>query len=180
MFVMLRIIALKCDHSVNPLGVDNQNPSFSWMLESDQKGVLQQSYSIEVAAECGFSKTIWASGKVNSDQSVFVRYQGTALTPMTRYYYRIRVTDNKGEDSGWSQPAFFETGLMNPENWQAEFITQPIKQDEQQYSAASPMLRKAFMCKEGIVSVRVYATALGLYELKINGQRVGDYYLTPG
>lgn len=177
---MLRIIALKCDHSVNPLGVDNQNPSFSWMLESDQKGILQQSYSIEVAAECGFSKTIWASGKVNSDQSVFVRYQGPALTPMTRYYYRVRVTDNKGEDSGWSQPAFFETGLMNPENWQAEFITQPNKQDEQQYSAASPMLRKAFRCKEGIVCARVYATALGLYEIKINGRRVGDYYLTPG
>jgi alpha-L-rhamnosidase len=120
-------------------------------------------------------KPVWASGKINSDQSVWVPYGGATLEPGKRYYWRVRVWDNSGKPSAWSETAFWQMGLLNPTDWKTSWIQQADVQAE-----ASPLFRKSFSISKKIVNATAYVTAQGLYEASINGKRVGDAYLTPG
>ncbi|MGO2521022.1 MAG: family 78 glycoside hydrolase catalytic domain [Microbacterium sp.] len=124
----LSAATLKTDSTVNPLGITTLKPSFSWQLTSTKRDVLQESYELRVAkSETALgSDDIWSTGLVNSDASVDVNYEGADLEPATRYYWQVRVTDNQGETSGWSEAAWFETALAESGAWDgAEWISAP-------------------------------------------------------
>ncbi len=176
---VLSVYDIRTEYRKNPIGIDVKNPRFSWKMESDRRNVLQQSYQIEVYAKPDGTERIWDSGRVKRDQSVHVAYGGPGLEPQRRYFFRVRITDHAGEASAWSDVQYFETGMGDPSRWQAEWITADAAEAASR-QAMSPLLRKGFTLAEVPAAARVYVTALGLYELWINGQRVGDWRLTPG
>ncbi len=173
---------LRCEHEVDPLGIDVAKPRFSWELSSTEKGILQTSYELRVGAseaELTKGKVIWESGKQSSDASTQVEYAGPALGTERIYYWDVRVADNHGHLSDWSKPARWEMGLLEPADWKAKWITPNLDEVETK-SNPSPMLRSEFSVKKKVERARLYATAMGLYELSLNGKRVGDQYFTPG
>ncbi|MDN3579944.1 alpha-L-rhamnosidase [Mucilaginibacter flavus] len=171
--------SLTAEYLVNPIGMDISHPRLSWKIATGQKNTLQEAYTIVVSTDASFSsaKTVWNTGKVSSDSSVLITYNGAALKSATRYYWRVKIWDNHGHASAWSKPAYFETGFFNTTDWTASWI-QP-KQDSNRLQPAL-MLRKPFSTTKKIASARVYATSRGLYELYINSNKVGDQQLTPG
>ena len=121
----LAATTLKTDNAVTPLGITTLKPTFSWQLVSQARDVRQESYELRVAtsAEALGSDDLWSSGVVSSDASVAIAYGGPDLEPATRYHWQVRVTDNHGENSGWSEPAWFETSLPENGAWDgAEWI----------------------------------------------------------
>lgn len=114
----LTVSNLRTMAQVNPIGIDITTPSFSWILTSDQRGIMQQSYSIRVATDADFANVVWESGQVESDQSVDVDATGITLASRTRYYWQVTVTDNKGNEATSTEKAYFETGLLS-DGWGA-------------------------------------------------------------
>ncbi len=170
---------LSCEHKTNPVGIGTSHPRFSWKIISGENGVMQTAYSIRVSANASFrsSDIVWNTGRTESEESVLIPYDGKDLKSGHRYYWQVKVWDNKGNTSGWSEAAFFETGLFSKDEWKAQWIELPG--DTLKYSP-SPYLRKEFTLGKTIASARIYATAHGFYELHLNGKKVGDQVLTPG
>jgi alpha-L-rhamnosidase len=170
---------LTFEHRVNPVGTDILQPGLSWKLKGNGNNIMQTAYSLRVAVDPKFSasKIIWQTGKVASDESVLVSYKGPDLKACQRYYWQVRVWDNKGRVSKWSEAAYWETGLLTSENWKAKWIE--IEGDTNRYSP-SPHFRKEFTIEKSIAKAVVYVTAHGFYELHLNGGKVGDQVLTPG
>ncbi len=174
---------LKCEYHFNPIGIDIVQPRLSWQIASDQNGMMQSAYEIRVAdSEANLSnpkKALWQSGKVNSSQSVNVVYDGAAPKSMQRLYWQVRIWDQQGKASGWSTPAFWEMGLLTPNDWVASWIIAGFEKDNSA-SRPSQYYRKPFNLSKKVASARVYVTSLGLYELYVNGKKVGDELFTPG
>jgi alpha-L-rhamnosidase len=160
----------------NPIGIDIIQPRFSWQLVSTARNTMQTAYEIKVADHRG--KEFWNSGKLTSDQSVFVPYAGPALQSGKKYAWQVRVWDNMGKASAWSPSASWQMGLLDPSDWKAKWIQ--MEEEEDEIDQPSPYFRKTFNTSKKILSATVYITAQGLYEAHINGKRVGDAYLTPG
>jgi len=176
---MLKVGRLRCEYFKNPIGIGEKKPRFSWVLDSDGRGIMQSSYRIQVSKEDeSFTNPLWDSGKVKSDSSVHVEYEGPEVLSRTRYFYRIRVTDNMNNESPWSKTNFFETGIFDTREWSAYFISPEEENRTEDYSI--PLIRKEFCVNGEVLSARVYATSLGLYELYLNDKRIGDALLTPG
>lgn len=172
-----------CEYKINPIGIDISQPRLSWQLTSDEQNVMQSAYEIRVAtsedALNSQNKLIWTSGKVDSDQSVNVVYEGPALSSMQRVYWKVRVWDQDGKATAWSVPAYWETGILQSSEWKAEWITLP-NEPENKTSLPVHYYRKEFSSSKKIKSARIYATSYGLYELYLNGEKVGDQLFTPG
>ena len=168
---------LSCEHKVNPTGVDAPKPRFSWKLNSQERNVLQTAYSLRVSSTPNFSKDrVWETGKVTSGESVLIPYAGSALHSGTRYYWQVKIWDNKKRESSWSAPAYFETGLQ-PQDWKAQWI-EPVQDTARRMPGL--LLRHEMSINKKIASARAYVTSHGFYEFFINGKRVGDDVLTPG
>ncbi|MBU3839399.1 MAG: glycoside hydrolase family 78 protein [Candidatus Ruminococcus intestinipullorum] len=173
----MRLRDVKVEYRDNPIGLDVKKPRFSWKLESEQGNTMQTAYRIYVTNhdEVGKDKNIvWDSEKVDSQQSVLVEYNGNTLQPETTYHCYIQVWDNHGEVA--DKEVTFETGLCTSENIIADWITHDFSEEE----TACPIFFKKFSIEKKVKKARLYATALGLYELSMDGQRVGDSYFTPG
>src|SRR4030095_5048671 len=112
----VKVQNLLCENLTNPIGLDVQQPRFSWQLVSDQRNVFQTAYEIIVSSGKG---SAWKSGKVMSDRSVHVQYAGAALQSGKKYAWEVRVWDTNGKPSPWSEPAFFKTALLSPSDWNA-------------------------------------------------------------
>jgi alpha-L-rhamnosidase len=99
-------------------------PRFSWKIESSGRNVMQTTYSLQVASDANFSSNtiVWQTGKVQSDQSVLVAYNGAVLKSEDQYYWRVRIWDNKGRDSKWSEIKFYEMGFLLKTDWKAKWI----------------------------------------------------------
>jgi alpha-L-rhamnosidase len=179
-FSQTKVGHLLCNNLSNPIGISLSGPQFSWQLQSDKRNVTQTAYEIRVASDASLLKkgkeTAWSSGKVLSDESVHVNYKGSELASAKKYFWQVRVWDNNGKVSGWSSPAFFQTAL-NKNDWKAKWISPGFTDTVGQ---PSPMFRKQFSANKRIKSATIFITAHGLYEAKINGQRVGKDYFTPG
>jgi len=175
---MLQAVKLTCESRINPIGLDERKPRFGWQLCSDGRNVLQSAYRIRVFREAE-DAPVWDSGWTESDECLYAPYEGGALLPRTRYIWQVVVRDNAGQESGWSEKAFFETGLMDASAFAADWITQPDKGDISKMQPC-PLFRKDFLISGKIIRARAYASALGIYELMINGQPVGDEVLSPG
>ncbi len=160
----------------NPVGLDTKQPRFSWQLVSDKKNVMQSAYEIKVTD--GNKKQVWTSGKVSSDQSVLVPYNGPALASATKYTVSVKVWDNSNKASNISETTW-QTAFFDKSDWKAKWIMSSIPEKDSIFQA-SPMFRKEFSTAKKIASATAFITAQGLYEAHINGKRVGDAYLTPG
>ena len=173
---------LLVENKENPIGVDVRNPRFSWQLISDKRNVMQTAYEIRVSDNLPDllknRNIIWSSGKKFSDSSVHVSYKGKELQSNKKYYWQVRTWDNKGKSALWSPPAFWQMGLLNTSDWKAKWIVPGYIEDS--VMRPSPLFRKEFSANKKIVSATAYITSHGLYEATINGQRIGDAYLTPG
>jgi len=174
---MLNVYDLRCEHEREPFGVIAALPRFSWKLSSDRRDVVQKTYRIEVATDPEFHAQVWSSGVVNGSKSHLAAYSGTELAPATRYYFRVQAGDNHGDQSGWSKPSWFETALPVG-GWASAFIGMDVPNEK--YSSRPIYLRREFTLAEAPQNARVYATALGVYELYLNGKRVGDAQFAPG
>ncbi|HEX9484320.1 MAG TPA: glycoside hydrolase family 78 protein [Gemmatimonadaceae bacterium] len=172
---------LRTEYVVNPIGIDEPAPRLSWMLHADRRGTLQGAYEIRVAIDTHALRRnpVWTSGKVSSGESVNRVYGGPALAPGTRYYWQVRAWDDRGTASDWSSVAYWETGLMGAAEWKAAWISPAFAEDTMRSNPA-PLVRAEFPLDGTIASARAYVTSLGLYEMEINGRRVGDQVLAPG
>lgn len=165
----MKITKMRVDYMENPVGFDFVRPSLGWVTEAPEGGSRQASYRIWVWDAENPDKTLWDSGVVSSDQSVGVRLE-MALSPRTRYFWRVEVTDDLGNACA-SEPAFFETGRYG-EAWTGRFVGSRAFE--------YPQLRRSFTLDDKTIkSARVYATAAGLYCLFANGKRVGEDVLAP-
>ncbi len=168
---------LRCEYMQNPLGVDSSNPRFSWKLEDNTPGTSQEAYQIFVSTDSakvadGFGDS-WNSGKTISS-SILTQYNGEELQPFTKYFWTVAVWNNRGERK-LSSVASFETGMMGIGNWTGAWISD----DKDIREKAAPYFRKEFKAEKKIKSARAYVAAAGLYELYLNGKKVGDHVLDP-
>ena len=172
----LSVAGLRCEYKVDPLGLDVPQPRLSWQLRSPERGAVQSAYQVQVTRD---GKTVWDTERVASSASVHVPYGGPALESSRLYTWHVRVWDAAGKASAWSAPASWEMGLLKPGDWTARWI-QAAGDEPAKASQPAPMLRGIFAVKGAVKSARAYVTSLGLYELEINGKRVGDRLFTPG
>jgi alpha-L-rhamnosidase len=175
----LSVKELTVDHKTSPVGIGNKQPAFSWKIIEKGNNVMQTAYSIKVASDEKFStsKIVWQSGKVESDESIFQLYKGPELRSGQRYFWQVKIWDNKKNESKWSAPAYFEMGLLSPSEWKAKWIE--LSGDSIRYSP-SPQFRKEFELTKIVASARIYVTSHGFYEVHLNGKKIGDQVLTPG
>lgn len=181
---MMKVTTLRCEYwRGNALGIGERVPRLSWQLESEERGARQSAYQVLAASTATLLEAdrgdVWDSGKVRSDQSIQVEYGGRALRSRERVYWKVRVWDEKGEVSAWSDTAWWEMGLLERSDWEAEWIAGPLVGGAWT-TVPCPFLRKEFVIEKGVRQARLYVTALGLYECVINGQRVGDDVFAPG
>lgn len=167
----MRIYDLTTEYQENPIGMDVINPRFSWKIESQEQNVMQSAYHIIVTSDKG---EVWNSGKIEKDTSVLVPYEGENLEEETLYHIKVRIYDNQGNEAVGE--GTFETGILKGTNFRAKWITHELPQEE----TACAIFTKKFQINKKVKTVRVYATALGIYEIKINAKKVGDTYLAPG
>jgi len=172
---------LRCEYDVNPVGIDVLQPRLSWQLSSGDRGVTQSAYQIRVAESAAAlsNSPVWDSAKVMSADSHLVTYRGPTLQSARRYYWQVRVWTGGDEPTRWSETGFWEMGLLSPEDWQARWIQAEIDEDTRKSNPAI-VLRKEFDIAGSVRSARAYVTCLGVYEMELNGRRVGDQVFTPG
>ncbi|GAA3386670.1 alpha-L-rhamnosidase [Cryptosporangium minutisporangium] len=186
---MLTPYALSCDGRTTPLGLDERTPLLSWRLRSDRRGDAQTAYRILVT-EDGVRR--WDSGRVEAGENAQIRYDGPALRSGTRYEWSVTVWNADGAEAGTAD-SWFETALLHPDEWAAVWIGRdpriqppfdpPVVDDltdRVRHLAPPPHLRRAFQLASPPVRARLYATARGVYEPRLNGVRIGDRELAPG
>jgi len=177
----MEIIHLRCEYLDNPIGIDVLKPRLSWKLQSDRIGARQTAYQIQCSRSKEFDSPtlIWDSSKIESDQTIQIEYKGTTLQSRERVYWRVRVWDEFNQETQWSHVAHWEVGFLKGSDWIAKWIDPEDEIDPDEIKPAS-FLRKEFEITETIETARLYITAHGLYEVWINGERVGNQYFTPG
>ncbi len=177
------VTALRTEYAANPIGIDAREPRLSWRIEGKGRGIAQTAYRIQVASSPGTLEKerdlLWDSGIVESTESVLVPYRGPAPGSSQRLHWRVRIRDAAGSLSDWSNTAFWETGLLQESDWEAEWIEHDVAEDPR-LSLPAHMLRREFTLPDDVTDARVHVTCQGLYEMEINGKRVGDQYFTPG
>lgn len=161
---------LKCEYLTNPLGIDVARPRFAWILNHLERAEGQTAYQVLVSSTLDSLNhdqgDQWDSGKVSSEDSSQVVYQGRRLTSGRMYYWKVRFWDIQDRASAYSAPAHFEMALLSPQEWRGEWIT-------------GNELRKGFRLEGRIARARLYVTALGYYEVRLNGRKVGENVLDP-
>ncbi len=177
---------LRCEYLESPMAVDAARPRLSWIVTSSERGARQTAYRVIVAGSKDLLAKdrgdLWDSGKVASAETLNIRYAGKPLRSRMQCWWKVRVWDGQGKPSAWSAPAFWGVGLLNRSDWKARWIGCAVDRrvaDDPTY-LPGPVLRRAFMAGSPVKRAVVYATAAGLYELYINGKRVGRDHFTPG
>jgi alpha-L-rhamnosidase len=187
----LSAYSLQCEHRAEPLGIDEPRPSFSWKLAASSPGRSQLAYRLTVR-DANAAQPCWDSGWVETADHHQVIYAGPPLEPSARYAWHVQLTDdlgNQGEPTG----SWFETGLLTPGGWTARWIRRdprtrprvdPPREGDPDLRTgllAPPcQFRREFELASPPAYARAYVTARGLYQLRLNGARVGRDELTPG
>jgi alpha-L-rhamnosidase len=179
----IQVTALRTEYLTSPLGIDNVHPRLSWKIISNDRNINQTAYQIKLAKteeDLKAGKTLlWDTKQVNSNQSVNVEYKGPQLQSRQRVYWQVKIWDNKGRSSDWSDVSFFEMGLIEVSDWKASWIIADILEDTTK-SQPCPMFRKEFNVAKKITHARLYVSSHGLYSLAINGSDISEQVFTPG
>jgi alpha-L-rhamnosidase len=166
--------AMQTEYLYNPIGIDTRNPRFTWKLNAGNQGARQTSYRILVdtdsSAVAGGKGSIWNTDWVKSDSNLVV-FKGKALQPFTKYYWRLDVANQDKPGT----VASFETGMMDMKNWLGAWISD----NDDRNMKPAPYFRKTFTTSKKIKSARAYIAVAGLYELYINGEKIGNHRLDP-
>jgi len=178
-----KVANLRCEYLSNPIGIDAPAPRLSWQIIPDKENVMQTAFEIRAAKTpkdlLKNDRLVWHSGKTESDQSVNVRYAGPELKSMERVYWQVRIWDNHNRVSDWSEPAYWEMGILDPQLWQASYIGMNPEINKGETRPAQ-YYRKEFSISKEVQTARLYVSSLGLYQAYINGQKVSDRLFTPG
>jgi alpha-L-rhamnosidase len=176
---------LRCEMLNNPLGIDVQNPRLSWQLAGKERNIQQVAYQVLVASSpeklAKQEGDIWNSGKVTSNQSIHIDYKGKPLTSRTACYWKVKVWTNKGE-TAWSTVANWSMGLLNNDctaKWIGLEKGMPWDSITQWSRLSARYFRKTFTQQLAVKKATVYVSGLGLYELFLNGKKVGNQVLAP-
>jgi len=169
---------LRCEYLVNPIGIDSPKPRLTWMMVDNGTEISQSAYQLIVGTDStkvasGFGNK-WTTGKISS-AAMLTEYNGSQLEPFTRYFWGVKIYDAVGNPSSSTAVASFETGMMRMENWKGAWITdtRDIK------LKPAPYFRKEFNANKKIISARAYIAVAGLFELYVNGEKVGNHRLDP-
>lgn len=178
------IYDLTADYATNPIGIDSKEPVLSWKIRDKRINVRQIAYQILVSTtEANLKNGIgdmWNTGKVNGDQSVNIAYHGSLLTSRQRCYWKVRIWNNKGEHTEFSEVNYWEMGLLESTDWLGKWISQVPSAKGAPPLLPAPVFRKPFSIPGNkIRTARAYISGLGYYALYINGNRVGDHILDP-
>ena len=197
---MITPVELTCEYRINPSGIDEPRPRLSWQIAAEERGQRQTSYHILVSGNkenlaAGIGD-FWDSGRISSSETVHIRYQGLPLASGKAYYWKVMVWDKNGNPSDWSALNFWSMGLLQADDWQADWIGYDAALTDDQYPVKpwgngkkkrtvyrplpAPYLRTEFLLSKAVRRAVVYATALGVFELSLNGDRVGNDYFAPG
>ena len=204
------VVALKCEYRTEPLDVDTVTPKLSWQLLSQERCAKQTAYQVLVSSSRDLLSAeqgdLWDNGKVLSSQNIHVKYAGHRLPARTDCFWKVRVWDHTQATSEWSETAHWKMGLLARSDWQAEWIGYDrvigsaydpsipyLRSDEYSLRVAedpeyenqlhlppAPFLRSEFRIGKPVMGSFVYVSALGLYELYLNGRRVSDDCFRPG
>ncbi len=183
--VSITVTRPRCEYLTDPIGIDTAAPRLSWVLRSDRRGEVQTAYQILAATSeeklARNDADLWDTGKVTSDQSIQVVYAGRPLRSGLRAYWKVRVWDRDGRPSPWGPVAFWEMGLLTPDDWTARWISAVPSQEKAAGAPAvpGPLFRKAFTVSKPIRSARAYVCGVGYCEFHLNGRKVGDHVLDP-
>jgi alpha-L-rhamnosidase len=174
----LEVKSLKCDFQYDPLGIDNKNPGLSWEIYSDQQNVKQEAFQVLVASSLENLNVddadIWNPGIIQSNQSIQIKYEGIALESAIRYYWKVRVQNQNGIFSPFSDAAFFESGMLEKGDWKADWIYGPNLESD-----ACPWFRKTFSVESLPLRATAFVGSVGYHELYVNGRKVSNAILTP-
>ncbi len=203
----LVVTHLTCEMAENPIAVIDKNPRLSWQLESNGFGISQSAYQIVMASSQEKLQSnegdIWDSGKVNSNTSQLISYNGIPLEDGAKYFWKVKIWDQNNEVSKWSEPSFFriapssselnpiwigaitraESNLPEGRNYHSATFKKEIKQAivdaSNPLARQSIMLRKSFNVSKNIKEAIVYISGLGQYELTVNNKKLGDSEFAP-
>lgn len=177
---------LRCEMLTDPLGIDTRTPRLSWEISSDQRAVQQTAYQVLVASSAeklaAGEGDLWNSGKVFSDQSVHVSYDGKPLTSRMECYWKVKVWTGQ-EELAWSEPARWTMGLLYYKDWSGRWIgfdrAFPWDKIHRDSRLSARYFRKEFEERKQVKKATAWIMGLGLYELYINGEKVGNAVLAP-
>ena len=182
---MVQPTRLRCEYLTDPVGIDARRPRLSWELTESapaRRGAAQSGYRI-VVRRMNPGVIVWNSGRVSSSRSAHICYEGKPLEPCGLYTWRVRVWDEKGKASDWSPEARWTMGLAQegPRSLPSSCWAGPRLPDtwNEQQPQPSPYLRKCFTLPGPARRAVLFASALGVYEARLNGSRVGDALLSP-
>lgn len=164
---MLNITRFVCEELEKGCVTDKEHPSFSYSLESDKEGTFVQKAILNVNG--------WT---LDTKEQIALEYHGKALEPFTTYEAQLKVVDNHGQTA--TAYLTFETGRLS-QPWKAEWITDGDYRFTEKRVSPKPMtFQKTFSLEKRVQSAKIYSTAIGIYNLVLNGQRVGNDYFAPG
>ncbi|MBW8016902.1 MAG: Bacterial alpha-L-rhamnosidase [Planctomycetes bacterium] len=188
---LLSPAGLRCEYLVNPLGVDVDKPRLSWICKSSHRGQKQTAYHVLVASSREkLAKNVgdlWDTGKVQSDRSIHVAYDGKELVSSMQCFWKVMVWDMDGKSSKWSEPGMWSMGLLKPVDWQGARWIGIEKQDiavnkskDNRTRLSARYLRRDFEVTKKVARATAYVCGLGFFDLHINGRKVGDHIMDPG
>jgi len=169
---------LKSEYLVNPIGIDNVHPRLTWLMNDKAQGAAQSAYQLFVGTDSLAVSTgkgsNWATPKIASSNNLAI-YNGQQLKPFTKYYWKVQLWDQAGKKLAGSPIASFETGMMGMQNWKGSWIS-----DNKGIAVnPAPYFRNTFKVTKTIRSARAYIAVAGLYELYLNGKKIGNHRLDP-
>ena len=168
----MKAIRLQTECLTEPLGLGIATPRFSWNCDG---GITQTAYQIIAKRK---DEIVWDSGKVKSSSMTHVLYGGQPLHSRERVTWSVTLWD-ENDAAGEAAESWFELGLLYPDHWTAKWISGDYKPGKKQRYPVD-CFRKSFSANQKVVSARLYATARGVYDVTINGQRIEDFILAPG
>ncbi len=180
---MVRVATLRVDYIDRPLGLENRRPRFSWAIEGEGRDLRQAAYRVQVAAHeaaLADGDWLWDSGRIASSRSLDVVYDGPDLSSRQRCVWRVSVWLAADGEPLRSEASGFEMGLLGADDWSAAWIAAPLPDgDDGKTPLPAILMRRRFACAGPLIAARLYVTALGAYEVSLNGRRVGDARLAP-
>lgn len=199
----MKATGLTTEYLVNPIGIGTLKPRLSW---TDEGGKMQTAYRIYAESEDGV--VLWDTGRVESPRMTLIEWAGLSLRSRSAVRWKVKLWDENGEEGEWSETASFEMGLLEPSDWRARWITGNYEPDTKSFDRKkragdiyllqayryvmdlveskkqtrypADCFRRDFTVKSKVIKARLYITACGIYEAKINGEKAGDSVLAPG